>query len=174
MINGHASVASDGNKYTYIHSTSDHEFLPNGTRRGPRDLLVDHVLVRWSPPGQTTATMPYDAFQHERTAITDQAAYSKAHLPATTQTHCNTLAQLQNVGVAGARGIPRVQRRLRRSPQRLRRHGATRSHRVPLLETLLTVLLNPPPSVICAANSSSVLCGWWREPPGLRGREQLE
>jgi hypothetical protein len=38
---------------------------------------------------------------------------------------------------------------------------------VPLLETLLTVLLNPPPSVTCAANSSSMLCGWWREPPGL-------
>ena len=36
------------------------------------------------------------------------------------------------------------------------------------------MLLNPPPSVTCAANSSSVLCGWWREPPGLRGREQLE
>ena len=26
----------------------------------------------------------------------------------------------------------------------------------------------------CVANSSSVLCGWWREPPGLWGREQLE
>ena len=46
MINGHASVASDGNKYTYIHSTSDHEFLPNGTRRRPRIVIVDHVLVR--------------------------------------------------------------------------------------------------------------------------------
>ena len=150
MINGHASVASGGNKYTYIYSTSDHEFLPNGTRQGPRDLVVDHVLVRRSPPGQTTAAVPYDAFRYERTALTDQAAYSKAHLPATTQTHCNTLAQLQNVGVAGARGIPRAHRR-RRSPQRLRRHDATRSHHVPLLETLLTVLLNPPPSVTCTS-----------------------
>ena len=94
VINGHVSVASDGNKCTYIHSTSDHKFLPNGTRRRPQIVVVDHVLVRWSPPGQTTATMPYDAFQHERTAITDQAAYSKAHLPATTQTHRNTRAQL--------------------------------------------------------------------------------
>jgi hypothetical protein len=44
---------------------------------------------------------------------------------------------------------------------------------VPLPETLLTVLLNPPPSVICAANSISVMYGRWREPPGLPAREQL-
>ena len=46
VINGHVSVASDGNKYTYIHSTSDHKFLPNGTRRRPQIVVVDHVLVR--------------------------------------------------------------------------------------------------------------------------------
>jgi hypothetical protein len=46
VINGHVSVASDDNKYTYIHSTSDHKFLPNGTRRRPQIVVVDHVLVR--------------------------------------------------------------------------------------------------------------------------------
>ena len=61
-----------------------------------------------------------------------------------------------------------------RSPQRLHRHGATRSHRVPLPETMLPVLLDMPPSVTCAANSISVMCGRWREPPGLPARQQLD
>jgi hypothetical protein len=30
-------------QYTYIYSASDHEFLPNGTRRGPWVVAVDNV-----------------------------------------------------------------------------------------------------------------------------------
>ena len=79
-------------QYTYIYSASDHEFLPNGTRRGPWVVAVDNDCT--PPRGHKTNSIPADAFHCESTALADPAAYSKAHIPATIQTHRNTLAQL--------------------------------------------------------------------------------
>ena len=57
---------------------SNDELTPNGTRRRPRIVIVDHVRR------PDTRDQLYARFKHERTATADPAAYSKAHLPATT------------------------------------------------------------------------------------------